>query len=354
MKIVTLGLSISSSWGNGHATTYRSLYKGLVSRGHELYFLERDMPWYAGNRDFSKAEDYELIFYNSLQELEDHEELIKDADVVIIGSYVPDGIDVINWTVKAAKGLKFFYDIDTPVTLEKLHQFDFEYIRPEQISLFDAYLSFSGGKTLDILKNEYGAKMAKPFYCSFDPDLYYHYDLKEKWLLGYLGTYSFDRQPGVDQLLLQPAKIYPSNYVVAGPSYPERINWPDNVDRINHLPPRKHCEFYSKQRFTLNITRKAMKALGHSPSVRLFEAAACGTPVISDWWEGIDELFTPGEEIIIAHTTKDVIEAFDDYNAEKAREMGLKARKKVINEHSGYARAEQLEEYITELSNVAV
>ncbi|MGK7391611.1 MAG: CgeB family protein [Candidatus Cyclobacteriaceae bacterium M2_1C_046] len=356
MKIVTLGLSISSSWGNGHATTFRSLYKGLNMRGHDLYFLEREVPWYAGkNRDFEKGEGYSLIFYSDLQELkEEYEQLISSADVVIVGSYVPDGVEVIDWVSKTAKGLKLFYDIDTPVTLEKLHKCDYEYLRPEQINLFDAYLSFSGGRTLDILEHEYNAKVAKHFYCSFDPDLYYPCDKEEKWILGYLGTYSFDRQPGVDQLLLQPSKIYPQQYVVAGPSYPQRIKWPDNIKRIEHLPPSEHLEFYCSQRFTLNVTRKAMKALGHSPSVRLFEAAACGTAIISDWWEGLDELFIPGEEIIIADTTKDVIEAFDDYDREKAKEMGLKAREKVINEHSGYARAGQLEQYVSELTNVLV
>ena len=51
MNIVIIGLSITSSWGNGHATTYRSLIKGLRKRGHKVHFLERDVPWYANQRD---------------------------------------------------------------------------------------------------------------------------------------------------------------------------------------------------------------------------------------------------------------------------------------------------------------
>ena len=355
MKILTLGLSISSSWGNGHATTYRSLYKGLAERGHELYFLEYDKPWYASNRDFSSAEDYKLLFYASIDGLKrKYENLIKDADVVIVGSYVPEGVAVIDYVNKVANGIKMFYDIDTPITLEKLGHYEFEYLRPEQISLFDVYLSFSGGRALEILAGKYNARMPVPFYCSFDPDNYYPEDMEEKWLMGYLGTYSFDRQPGLDQLLLQSARIYPAGYSVAGPSYPEKVKWPENVQRFEHLPPSEHRKFYCSQRFTLNLTRKAMVALGYSPSVRLFEAAACGTAIVSDWWEGLDELFVPGEEIIIAHTTKDVIEAFDDYDKDKAAKLGLKARKKVIEEHSGYARAGQLEKYISALSRVAV
>jgi spore maturation protein CgeB len=355
MKIITLGLSISSSWGNGHATTFRSLYKGLAERGHELYFLECDKPWYAKNRDFTSAEDYELLFYSGIDALKkDHEKLIRNADVVIVGSYVPEGIEVIEYVNKIAGGIKMFYDIDTPITLEKLAHYEYEYIKPEQIPLFDVYLSFSGGRALEILADKYGARMPQPFYCSFDPENYYPEHQDERWLLGYLGTYSFDRQPGLDQLLIQPARIYPSNYAVAGPSYPKGIKWPDNVQRIEHLPPSAHREFYCSQRFTLNLTRKAMIALGHSPSVRLFEAAACGTAIISDWWEGLDEFFVPGEEIIIASTTKDVIEAFDDYDQEKAEIVGRKARKKVVEKHSGYARAGQLEEYIAALSRVAV
>ncbi len=69
-------------------------------------------------------------------------------------------------------------------------------------------------------------------------------------------------------------------------------------DREIHLSPREHPAFYGSQRFTLNITREAMKAAGYSPSVRLFEAGACGVAVISDWWEGLDSLFAIGKEVL--------------------------------------------------------
>jgi spore maturation protein CgeB len=252
LDIVILGLSITSSWGNGHATTYRSLVKELSAMGHKITFLERDKPWYAENRDMPEPPFGRTILYNSVEELKDtYEGIIKDADIVIAGSYVPDGVEVGKWVIANAS-LSAFYDIDTPVTLRKLYEKDYEYITPELISMYNIYLSFTGGPVLKYLEKEYHSPMARPLYCSVDPSMYYYEKEELRYDLGYLGTYSDDRQPGLDKLLLKPAeKLHEKKFVVAGPQYPESVKWPDNVERINHLPPHEHRKFYNSQRFTL-------------------------------------------------------------------------------------------------------
>jgi hypothetical protein len=97
LDLVFLGLSLSSSWGNGHATTYRALLRGLAERGHRLLFLERDVPWYAAARDLPRPGFCDLELYDDVADLPVcFGERIAAADAVIVGSYVPDGIAVID------------------------------------------------------------------------------------------------------------------------------------------------------------------------------------------------------------------------------------------------------------------
>jgi len=347
LKIVILGLSITSSWGNGHATTYRSLIKELCARGHDILFLERDVPWYAAHRDLPNPPYGRTELYNDLQSLKDGFTAdVTGADLVIVGSYVPEGVAVGEWVTSETNGIAAFYDIDTPVTLAKLKQGDTEYLSTELIPRYHLYLSFTGGPTLTYLEKMYGSPGAKPLYCSFDPDIYYPKKREARWDLGYLGTYSKDRQPPLDCLMLDPARRNRQlRMVVAGSLYPDDIKWPSNVERIDHLPPARHRDFYCEQRFTLNITRADMIQAGYSPSVRLFEAAACATPIISDHWEGLDTLFEPGEEILISHSSEDTIRYLHDISEEERTKIGERARLRVLSGHTSAHRASELEEY---------
>ena len=345
MKLVVLGLSLSSSWGNGHATTFRALLKAFARRGHEVLFLERDVPWYASQRDLTDPDWCRLAFYADLPGLDAWQGEIAGADAVMVGSYVPEGVEVSRRVQSWAGGVTAFYDIDTPVTLAKLARGDFEYLSPEVIPGFDVYLSFTGGPTLRHIEAAYGSPMARPLYCSVDLDLYGPRDVPLRWDLSYLGTYSDDRQPTLDRLLLEPARRRPDlRFVVAGPQYPAGIDWPANVERIEHCPPADHAAFYSASRFTLNVTRADMIRAGWSPSVRLFEAGACATPIISDRWDGIETLLPPGEAIVLADTAEDVLAALD----QDAAAMGRAARARIEAAHSSAHRAAELEAHLAE------
>ena len=340
MKLIVLGLTLSSSWGNGHATTFRALLSAFAARGHQVVFLERDKPWYATARDLPDPDFCELRYYNSVEDLDRWQDEIAAADAVMVGSYVPEGVDAGAYIQRHARGVTCFYDIDTPVTLAKLARGDFEYLRPELIRGYDIYFSFTSGPTLTRLEQEFGSPSAKALYCSVDTARYEPLDEPKRWDLSYLGTYSDDRQPTLERLLIEVAQGCPERrFAVAGPQYPHGIAWPANVERIEHLPPAEHAAFYSASRFTLNVTRRDMIAAGWSPSVRLFEAGACATAIISDKWAGLDDLFEPGSEIILADTTEHVIAAL----AEDAAAMGERARATVLAHHSAERRAEQLE-----------
>ena len=346
MKLVVLGLSLSSAWGNGHATTFRALLAAFAVRGHDVLFLERDVPWYADHRDLADPAWCRLAFYRDLAELEGWAGEVAGADAVIVGSYVPDGVAVGRWAQRTATGVVGFYDIDTPVTLAKLERGDHEYLSPELIPGYDLYLSFTGGPTLRHLEQHYGSPAARALYCSVDPAAYRPTGAAKRWDLSYLGTYSDDRQPTLTRLLVDAARAAPARrFVVAGPQYPGGIDWPANVERIEHLPPSGHAAFYSASRWTLNVTRADMIASGWSPSVRLFEAAACATPIVSDRWAGLGQLFAPDREIVLAETTADVLAALDHGDAAALGEAG---RARVLAEHTAAHRAAELETFLAE------
>ncbi len=345
LRIVVIGLTITSSWGNGHATTYRALLKGLALRGHEVTFLECDRPWYARARDLPSAEFCTIQLYQDPADLEARfGPLLRSADAVILGSYLPEGGAVIRLAQATTQGVLAFYDIDTPITLAKLQAGDHEYLEPSLIPAFDLYLSFAGGPVLRTLERDFGARHAAALYCAVDPDAYRPLGQAARYDLGYLGTYSDDRQPALDRLLLDPAGRAPAQrFIVAGPQYPAAIAWPANVARQDHVAPADHPAFYGSLRFALNITRAAMVSAGWSPSVRLFEAAACGVPIISDDWPGLAELFRPGHEILVAPDGAAVLAALTALPEARRRRIAAAARARVLAEHSGRQRAGQLE-----------
>ncbi|MGH6680848.1 MAG: CgeB family protein [Bradyrhizobium sp.] len=349
LDIVVFGLSVTSSWGNGHATTYRALLEALARLGHHVTFLERDTPWYRNHRDLTKPSSWNVQLYDELRDVPRlFGSLVRDANLVILGSYVPDGIAIAEWVTSHAQGITAFYDIDTPVTLAELDN-GIGYISATLIPRFDLYLSFSGGPVPDIIEERYGSPMARTLYCSADIDLYRPRAAAPKWSLGYLGTYSDDRQPQLEKLLLAPARLLQGeNFVVAGSKYPDRLEWPRNVQHIEHLAPRDHPGFYAQQRFTLNVTRADMRSLGFSPSVRLFEAAACGTPIISDRWPGIETIFAPSTEILLASAPEEVVQIIRELPEQRQRSIAGHARQRVLRDHTPHHRAQQLEKYYLE------
>jgi spore maturation protein CgeB len=350
LDIVIFGLSITSAWGNGHATTFRALVRALWRRGHRVRFYERDVPWYANSRDLPKPDYCDLKLYADLGQLERDTAEIARADLVIVGSYVPEGSRVIDWLLPRVTGLTAFYDIDTPVTIAKLEKGECEYLRRELVPRFDLYLSFAGGPVLQRLEAQLGARRARPLYCSVEPGDYYPvWQSPKRYDLGYLGTYSEDRQPALERLLLEPARAWrEGTFCVAGSQYPKALRWPVNVARVDHLVPAAHRRFYNRQRLTLNITRADMVASGYSPSVRLFEAAACAVPIITDAWPGLEEFFTPDLEILVARSTQEALAYLRDVETGQLEEIATRARMRVLAQHTADHRACELEAHVWE------
>ncbi|WP_274425722.1 CgeB family protein [Chelativorans sp. YIM 93263] len=358
MKLVIFGLTISSSWGNGHATLWRGLVRALARRGWRVVFFERDLPYYAGARDLQEIEDGELVLYSDWNDvLSAASNHLADADVALVSSYCPDGIPAAELVLSTGHATRVFYDLDTPVTLSRIERGEkTSYIGSRGLRDFDLVFSYTGGQALQALRERLGAKCVAPLYGHVDPAVHRPTAPKPQYEcdLSYIGTYAEDRQGSVTEFLVEPARQRPNQrFVIAGAQYPPDFPWRDNIYFVRHLPPSEHPAFYSSSRLTLNVTRRAMAEMGWCPSGRLFEAAACGIPILSDWWEGLDAFFEPDRQILLAGSSEDATAALDRDDAELAR-IGEAARERVLSAHTSDHRAAEFETLLSELHTHAV
>jgi len=351
LKFTIFGLTLSSSWGNGHATPYRAILKALHRRGHQVTFYEKDVPFYALRRDLEHCDFCDLVLYRNWDEIRGRAlRELSGADVVLNASYCPEGARIIGDVLKVSGPLHVFYDLDTPITLGALENGEVEYLRREQIPEFALYLSFTGGTILTELETKWNAQAARPLYGCVDPEAHAAVEQREefKCLFSYMGTYAADRQEKLDALFLEPVqRLSHDQFVLAGSLYPRQWRWPANVRRFEHIAPADHPALYSSSRATLNITRGGMARTGYCPSGRLFEAAACGTPIVSDYFEGLEKFFTPGKEIMLASNAQEVVAALTQPVGAVAQ-IAEAARARALREHTGENRAEQLLGYLTD------
>ena len=351
MKIVVFGLTLSSSWGNGHATPYRAILRALKQRGVDITFFEKDVEYYALRRDFSDCDYCRLVLYPNWDELRSFAlRQCEEADVVMTASYVPEGARIADEILHLQRPLRVFYDLDTPITLKALRTGSVDFLRADQIPAFDLYLSFTGGRILHALESELGASLVKPLYGCVDPDVHARVEKRAEFESGlsYMGTYAPDRQRRMDELFLEPARrLSKEQFVLAGSMYPWEWQWPANVRRYDHVSPVDHPALYSSSRMTLNITRKEMAASGYCPSGRFFEAAACGTPIVTDYFEGLESFFDLHEEVMVVDSSEDVVQALQMDGADLER-MALHARERTLAEHTGESRANELLKYFDE------
>lgn len=346
VKLVVFGLSFSSSWGNGQATTWRALARGLAKRGHRLVFFERDVPYYARQRDMHDVPGGRLALYRDWASVEPAARAeLADADAAMVTSFCPDGPSAAELVLESRVYARAFYDMDTPVTLSRLEAGQgVPYLPAGGLGAFDVVLSFAGGESMDELERRLGARRVEALYGCVDPEVHRPVAAREDLIadMSYLGTYAADRHDGVEALLFAPARATPSmRFLVVGALYPSSCAFPPNTRHLEHLPPSAHAELYCSSRLTLNVTRSPMRERGSCPSGRLFEAAACGAPTLSDAWKGLDEFFEPGREILVASRSEEAMEHLRA-SPESLASVADAARRRVLDQHTGTHRADEL------------
>jgi spore maturation protein CgeB len=346
MNIIVFGLSVSSAWGNGHATLLRGLFRALHQYGHAVHFFERDTPYYAAHRDVTSFPFAHLHLYSDWNESFNlAKTILSRADAGIVTSYCPDGIEACNLVLESKLVRKVFYDMDTPVTMSRLDRGEpVPYLPPQGLGDFDLVLSYTGGQALDHLRARLSARCVTTLYGWVDPEIHHRVEPSGKFAadLSYLGTYSPDRQQALEDLLINPARcLRDRRFLIAGAMYPSTRLWPENIRHFEHVSPPEHSALYSSSPLTLNVTRGSMAAMGYCPSGRLFEAAACGTAVLSDYWEGLETFFEPGKEILIATSGSDSISAISTGSAQ-LKQIGARARERTLDCHTAEIRAKRL------------
>jgi spore maturation protein CgeB len=351
MRIVVFGLTISSSWGNGHATLWRGLCKGLYALGHDIVFFERNAPHYEHTRDWHTLPCGTLVLYDDWASMRGTvRKALANADAAIVTSYCPDAIAATAEILDTRGTRAVFYDLDTPVTLSHLRSgFDVPYLPPEGLGEFDLVLSYTGGAALEDLRDMLGARRVEPLYGHVDPDLHKPVAHCDRYVadLSYMGTYAADRQPALERLFVEPARQRAEQrFLIGGAQYPDDFPWSSNVFFVHHLPPSEHAAFFSSSRLTLNVTRAAMAEMGWCPSGRLFEAAACETAILSDDWPGLDEFYARGRELFIANGSEAL-----DLPDETIRRVARAARERTLDEHTSHHRARSLCELIESTSS---
>lgn len=346
MRIVVFGLTVSSSWGNGHATLWRGLCRALGEAGHRVVFFERDVPYYASHRDGTDFPGCDLRLYPSWEAVRAAARReVAGADVTIVTSYCPDGPRASEVVLEACAGTRVFYDLDTPVTLEELEAGrQVPYLPAGGLSDFDLVLSFTGGAALDALRTRLGARRVVALYGSVDPNVHRPRRPEERFRadLAHLGTYADERRRSLESLFLEPARRSPHRrFLLAGALYPDDFARHPNVRTVAHVGPSDHAAFFSSCDLSLNVTRSAMAKWGFCPSGRLFEAAASGAAQISDAWEGLDAFFHPDSEIVVVRTADDTLAALSLDRGALAR-MARQARMRTLDEHTSAHRAREL------------
>jgi spore maturation protein CgeB len=344
LKIVIFGLTISSSWGNGHATLWRGLCSALSRRGHSVVFYERDVPYYADTRDWWEW----ARFYNDWEEALPQARRDTDAaEVAIVTSYCPDALAATGLILDSKAALKVFYDLDSPITLARLDSGEtVPWVGERGYRDFDLVLSYAGGIALEKLRSVLGAKNVAPLYGSVDPEKHRPASACSHpgTTLTYMGTYSADRDRALNDLFIEPARQLPGRrFLIGGSKYGNTFPWLPNIFYSDHVAPAGHAAFYRSAPLTLNVTRGPMVEIGYCPSGRLFEAAACGTAVLSDFWQGIGSFYAPDEEILIARDTDEAMAALCRPAEELAR-VGLRARERTLACHTAEHRAREFEE----------
>jgi spore maturation protein CgeB len=347
MKLVIFGLSVTSSWGNGHATLWRGLIKALGARGHKVVFFERNVPYYAKHRDLETAHGGEVVLYENWPSVVSRaRQELNDADVGMVTSYCPDGPEACSVVLESRAPVKSFYDLDAPVTLHRVREGEsVAYLPASGLGGFDVVLSYTGGAALTDLRTLLGARHVAALYGSVDPEVHHPVPASPRYAcdVSYLGTYADERQVALETLFIEPARRLPHRkFLIGGSQYPPQFPWSSNIYFVQHVPPADHAAFYCSSRITVNVTRAAMADAGYCPSGRLFEAAACEVPMLSDDWAGLDRFFEPGLEIIVARTTGHAMDAFGMSDGQ-LRRIAKAARERVLVTHTASVRALELE-----------
>src|SRR5215207_3296075 len=351
MKLVLFGSSLVSAYWNGAATYYRGICKAMHARGHQVVFVEPDLYERQRHRDLLDNPEYAEV-----RVCDGWDELRREVDRAAGADLVAKCSGVGGWDLELAEAvldaqrpgsLVTFWDVDAPQTLAAA------FAEPPDapgtfrrlIPCYDMILLYGGGPPVQSAYAELGASVAHLVYNAVDPDEYFPVSAEpgKTCDLLFMGNRMPDREQRVRELFFRAAELAPDlSFVLGGNGWAD-YPLPPNVRYVGHVPTADHRAWNCSARLVLNINRADMAATGFSPPTRVFEAAGCGSCVVTDAWQGIETFFEPADEVLVAHTAEDIVTYLRSTSPEQARNIGSAARQRVLNDHTYAARAMDLE-----------
>jgi spore maturation protein CgeB len=206
-------------------------------------------------------------------------------------------------------------------------------------------LLYGGGPPVQAAYAQLGARRTQLVYNAVDPDEYFPVppDPTRACDVLFMGNRMPDREQRVRDVFFRAAELAPDVQFVLGGNGWDPTDVPANVRCVGHVPTGDHRVWNCSARLVLNINRSDMAATGYSPPTRVFEAAGCGSCIVTDAWAGIDTFFEPGREILVVRTAEDLVRYARATSAERAGSIGRAARERVLRDHTYAGRAADLD-----------
>ena len=361
MKLVLFGSSLVSAYWNGAATYYRGICKAMHARGHDIVFVEPDLYERQQHRDLEADPPYaEVRVCAGWLELERELERARGADLVAKCSGVG------GWDMELAEAVLdlrspstrvAFWDVDAPQTLASAaaEPVDTPGTFRALIPRYDLILLYGGGPPVQAAYANLGARHTRLVYNAVDPSEYYPVEPEPARAcdLLFMANRMPDREQRAHELFFAAAQLAPDLHFILGGNGWGDCDLPANVRWIGHVPTAEHRSWNCSARMVLNVNRADMATNGYSPPTRVFEAAGCGSCLITDTWQGIETFFAPGEEILLARTAEDIVDHLRQTSAARARAVGAAARRRVLRDHTYAARARELDAVLSEVARHA-
>jgi glycosyltransferase involved in cell wall biosynthesis len=268
----------------------------------------------------------------------------KDVSILLFMSVPINHITGVPSRIKRQFGIPtVYYDGDMPTILPKYtvgRGFKFNYYENADLSEYDAFFTNSKGCVPDLEKM--GAKNVQPLYYGVDPDLVAPIEIKKDIDVSFFGYGSDFREEWIDKLITIPSRKMPEvDFVVAGGSFRVDLG---NARMIGDLSYSQWRQFCCRSKINLNITRWSHTDVYASSTSRPFELAAFGSCIVSQPYNGIEEWFEIGKEMLVVNSAEEAIETYKHLLNDETKRQGIgkRARERVLKEHTFKHRARQL------------
>lgn len=352
LRIAFFGSSLVSCYWNGAATYYRGIIRALHERGHKVTFFEPDAFGRQQNRDIDDPDWAQVVVYSGEDEAEAARALeqARGVDLVVKAS----GVGVFDeflerevLSLQSATTRVAFWDVDAPATLERMLGDTHDPLRAH-VPRYDLVLTYGGGQRVIDAYHDLGARECVPIYNALDPDTHHPVPADPRFDadLAFLGNRLPDREARVHRFFFDAARQAPEFAFLFGGSGWDDVALPENVRYLGHVSTRDHNAFNCSARMVLNINRDSMARFGFSPPTRVFEAAGAGACLVTDAWEGIEMFLEPGREVLVADGPEQIVELLRSIDPAQARQIGERARARLLREHTYAHRAAQLEDLL--------